>query len=188
MTKLNKLKSNYQPRSLKPLFFIPLIAFIVSCATPNHSQLDNYGLCSRYIHSSPRLNTTTERVVVGAMSLGMSEIAERSRADEFKQVRLEMDRRGLKACDARTLASYECEKIYSNQLSPEFQTCLLTVSNSIAARMASDAARAAANAAAAEANAAAQAAKANAAQQQNNPVHTTCRQRGNTGKVSCTSF
>ena len=123
----------------------------------------------------------------GFGTFGFSEIVERQKEDGLKEVRLEMDRRGLKACDARTLASYECEKIHSNQLSPEFQTCLLTVSNSIAARMASDAARAAANAAAAEANAAAQAA-ANAAQQQNNPVHTTCRQRGNTGKVSCTSF
>jgi hypothetical protein len=182
MTKLNKLKSNYQLGSLKPLFFIPLIAFIVSCATPNHSQLDNYGLCSRYILSSPRLNTITERVVFGAITLGTSEIAERSHAAEFKQVRLEMDRRGLKACDARTLASYECEKIHSNQLSPEFQTCLLTVSNSIAARRASDAARAAAIQAALAAQ------DAEEAQQQNNPVHTTCTQTGNSRVINCTSF
>jgi len=116
-------------------------------------------------------------VFFGFGTFGFSEIVEKQKEDDFKEVRLEMDRRGLKACDARTLASYECEKIHSNQLSPEFQTCLLTVSNSIAARRASDAARAAA----------AQAAKSET-QQQNQPVHATCAKTGNSRFINCTSF
>lgn len=128
------------------------MAFIASCATSNYSQLDNYDLCKRHGALSPL--TTAKRVAIGISTFGLSEIVEKQKEDDFKEVRLEMDRRGLKACDARTLASYDCEKIHGNQLSPEFQTCVLTVSNSIAARRASDAAR---RAAAEEAKAAQQA-------------------------------
>ena len=133
------------------------MAFIASCATPNNSQLDNYDLCKRHGALSP--HTTTDRVLFGIGTFGLSEIVEKQKEDDFKEVRLEMDRRGLKACDARTLASYDCEKIHGNQLSPEFQTCVLTVSNSIAARRASDAARRAARRAAAQAAKAAREAK-----------------------------
>lgn len=124
-----------------------VVAMLAGCAGTPIAQMDNYNLCQELAHNLPR--TTGKRVAMGVMTLGLSEIGEAVDAKDVEEIRMEMRKRGLSACDSRTQAAFECAKIYPNQTTPEFKTCVLTTTNTIEARIASD--RAAAEAAAARA-------------------------------------
>ena len=135
---------------------------LVGCNTIPLAQRDTYGVCKQYIDTQPY--SAAERVALGVFTLGMSELGMASDRAENEEALLEMKRRNISDCSAVGQAKYECGKIYSDTESKEFQACVLSTSNAVSGRMASD--LAAEQAAAATAAAISAQSRANQAAQQ----------------------
>lgn len=120
---------------------------LTGCGTVPIAKQDTYDLCKSRASVLPP--PTDERVAVGVITLGLSELVIATDKEELKSIESEMARRGLSDCSAAGQARFECSKVYGEQSSKEFQSCALSMSNSITARIVSD--RAAARAAAAQA-------------------------------------
>jgi len=131
--------------------------FLAGCSGTPINQMSNYDLCRELAVNLPA--STGRRVARGMLTLGLSEIQEAVDAQDVEEIRLEMRRRDLPACDTTTQAKFECAKIYSDQNLPEFKTCVVTTANTIEARISSDIAAEEARAARAAAYQAAQDAK-----------------------------
>ena len=133
---------------------------IVGCAGIDPKEVsgfDNYSVCKGYLAHQP--SGTGGRVFFGVATLGMSEVLEEKKRSQLTVYRNELERRGIDNCSANGLANFECGAIHPEKDSPEFKTCVLTITNTIEARISSDVAAANARRAMATANQTAQDAK-----------------------------
>jgi len=113
------------------------VFMVVGCASsPNVQRLDTYELCNEY--QSNQATPTGERVFIGLITLGLSELDMASMEDRREEAKSEMTYRKITDCSAIGQAKYECSTILSDVESKEFQLCVLSTSNSISARMAGD--------------------------------------------------
>jgi len=127
-------------------------ALLVSCKTIPLSQVDTYGVCKQYAKNLP--DSMGDRVAYGILTLGLSELVVAEQATELKKIEKELRRRNLNDCSPNGQATYECSRIYSDRFSEAYQSCVLSNTNSINARIASDKAAEMASAAASAALAA----------------------------------
>jgi hypothetical protein len=131
--------------SVAPAVLVMLL--LTGCETIPIAKQDTYDICKSRANVLPP--PTDERVAMGVLTLGLSELAVASDKSDLQKIESEMTKRGLNDCSAEGQARYECSKLYGEQKSKEFQSCVLSMKNSITARLVSD--RAAAQAAAAQA-------------------------------------
>ena len=121
---------------MKILIPVMLSAVLAGCSGTPINQMSNYDLCRELAVNLPE--STGRRITKGVLTLGLSEIKEAADAKDSEEIRVEMRKRDLPACDSTSQAKYECAKIYPDQSSPEFATCVLTTANTIEARISSD--------------------------------------------------
>jgi hypothetical protein len=124
-----------------------LLTLLTGCESIPIAKQDTYQICSS--RAKVLAPTATERVATGVLTLGLSELVVATDKDELRKIEAEMSSRGLSDCSAVGQARYECSKIFGEKTSKEFQSCVLSVSNSVTARLTSE--KAAEQAAAAQA-------------------------------------
>lgn len=151
-----------------------IVLVLAACGKTPITSLDAYDVCKGYAQMKPP--SVVERLAYGAMSLGTTELIIAMNNESMKEYDNELQRRGITDCSAKGLAKFECEKALQNTSSDAYSACILTNTNSFAARIASDNAAAAAIAAAA-ASASASAARSAQQQQWQNQLNTLQNQR-----------
>ena len=119
---------------------------LVACTGVPLNEQSNYDVCQTYTASSPM--GAAERVGYGIVTLGISELDEASKRSKHEKARQEMARRGIDDCSVEGLATFECNKIYSDSSSADSKQCVLNTTNTIASRISADEAKSSANAAA----------------------------------------
>lgn len=149
-----------------------IVLLFAACGKTPITSLDAYDVCKGYAQMKPP--SVVERLAYGAMSLGTTELIIAMNNESMKEYDDELQRRGITDCSAKGLAKFECEKVLQNTSSDAYSACVLTNTNSFAARIASDNAAAAAIAATA---AAASATRSTQQQQWQNQLNTLQNQR-----------
>jgi len=108
--------------------------FIGGCSSAPTKQslasMSNMELCKRAISEGPILDTGG-RVLMGVLTLGITELGEQHAGNVRDSYLEEANSRGIQNCSADSIAKVECRSLFPNSGSTQYTQCVSTATASI---------------------------------------------------------